>query len=314
MLRALAALLLLSVAPPTIPASLTEIFSAPAEMRLRGVADDADGLAVDDNRGTVVFSDLSDGRNFSLDPSGALRVWRSDTPDERTTGRARGASGARWLANRSRNELVRWNVDVLHAFGGISGGPAHIAVLLEPRSAQPRDVTAERVFWTDPARHPGDTKASAHEGGIYEFVVPLGRPADEPYPPPQRISAALQGATGLSFSPDERLLYVSDAVTGRVHAFVLADRAMAPTLVAELSDRTGAAVRALATDAKGRIYCATPKGVAVLAPDGRWLGLLDLPEAATDLAWGGADRRTLWITTKTGLARVPTSTAGAFPR
>ena len=50
--------------------------------------------------------------------------------------------------------------------------------------------------------------------------------------------------------------------------------------------------------------------VAVLAPDGRSLGLFDLPEAPSNVVFGGPDLRTLYVTARTSLYALPMETAG----
>jgi gluconolactonase len=54
-------------------------------------------------------------------------------------------------------------------------------------------------------------------------------------------------------------------------------------------------------------------GVVVLEADGRRLGELDLPERPDGLAWGGADRRELYLCAQTGVYRLRTSVPGADP-
>jgi enterochelin esterase family protein len=58
-----------------------------------------------------------------------------------------------------------------------------------------------------------------------------------------------------------------------------------------------AGVTALATDAAGRVYAATPLGVQVFDPTGRLAGVLLKPAAAplTALTFGGKDLDTLYV-------------------
>ena len=44
------------------------------------------------------------------------------------------------------------------------------------------------------------------------------------------------------------------------------------------------------------------------------LGQIKLPEVAANLAWGGADGRTLYITASTSVYRLNTQVAGVLPR
>ena len=48
-----------------------------------------------------------------------------------------------------------------------------------------------------------------------------------------------------------------------------------------------------------------------LSPQGKQLGTLRFSEQPANLAWGDADRQTLYVTARTGLYRVRLSVAGA---
>lgn len=59
-------------------------------------------------------------------------------------------------------------------------------------------------------------------------------------------------------------------------------------------------------DALGNLYVAggTPDGVWVFGPEGRLLGLIGVAEGPANLAWGGAEGRTLFLTARTSLFRL----------
>ena len=52
----------------------------------------------------------------------------------------------------------------------------------------------------------------------------------------------------------------------------------------------------LRTDAAGRLYVSAGNGVHVFHPDGRLLGTIETPETAANCTFGGAGKRTLFIT------------------
>ena len=60
----------------------------------------------------------------------------------------------------------------------------------------------------------------------------------------------------------------------------------------------------------GNVFCAGPDGVWVLAPDGSLLGKILMPEVPSNLAFGGDDRSTLYVTARTGLYRISLKTSG----
>jgi gluconolactonase len=65
-------------------------------------------------------------------------------------------------------------------------------------------------------------------------------------------------------------------------------------------------------DVLGNLYIAanTADGIWVYAPEGALLGFIGVPEPPANLAWGGPDRRTLFVTAKTSVYRVPMKVAG----
>jgi gluconolactonase len=66
----------------------------------------------------------------------------------------------------------------------------------------------------------------------------------------------------------------------------------------------------LKIDGLGNIYATGPGGVWVFSPEGRHLGTIVLPELPSNVAWGDADWRTLYITAETGLYRLRTLVQG----
>lgn len=59
-------------------------------------------------------------------------------------------------------------------------------------------------------------------------------------------------------------------------------------------------------DERGNVWVTGPGGVWVLDPSGELLGVVRVPEVAANLAWGGEDWRTLFVTAGSGLYAVPT--------
>jgi gluconolactonase len=51
----------------------------------------------------------------------------------------------------------------------------------------------------------------------------------------------------------------------------------------------------LAIDAEGRIYVTSNPGVQVIGPDGEYLGIIPTPRGVISLAFGGTDKRTLFV-------------------
>jgi len=61
------------------------------------------------------------------------------------------------------------------------------------------------------------------------------------------------------------------------------------------------AIDGLEVDQQGNVYVSGPGGLWILSPAGVHLGTIVGPEHPHNLAWGGADGRTLYLTAQTGL-------------
>jgi gluconolactonase len=127
-------------------------------------------------------------------------------------------------------------------------------------------------------------------------------------------------ANGITLSPDEKFLYVTAGSHRTMRYDVLADGGIANgrPFVEHGSD-------GMRVDIQGNLYTTsggTPGIVQITSPAGVPLGRLHLPQpageprarvCATNLAFGGADDRTLFITACTHLFSVRMKTAGVRP-
>ena len=134
------------------------------------------------------------------------------------------------------------------------------------------------------------------------------------------VTDELAGPNGLAFSPDERYLYVGNWDPERkvIMRYALDEHCAVreATVFADLAAEPGDdALDGLKVDEAGNIYACGPGGVWIIAPTGERLGLLRLPEDPHNLAWGEADRRTLYITALTGVYRIRLDVSGVpLPR
>ena len=171
---------------------------------------------------------------------------------------------------------------------------------------------------------------SRSDGTIYFTDPPFGLPAmfDDPereldFSGVFRVSSGevalvtdeLEGPNGIAFSPDERFLYVGNWDPERkvvMRYEVGADGDVGRGVVFhDMTDAAGEdAIDGLAVDAAGNVFACGPGGIWVLSPKGDRLGLLELPEAPHNLAFGGDDGRTLYVTALTGVYRLRTVRGG----
>jgi gluconolactonase len=112
---------------------------------------------------------------------------------------------------------------------------------------------------------------------------------------------------GATLSLDEHRLYVSVAEPDEVLLFDVDDRGMLDNERPFVSDRGSG----MTVDCAGSLYLATDDGVHVYGADGTPLGAIAVDVEVTNVAFGGADRRTLFMTTLGALLKLELKVPGA---
>lgn len=167
------------------------------------------------------------------------------------------------------------------------------------------------LYFTDPPfglpKFFDDPRKEVPFSGVYA-VTPQGAV--------RLVSRDLRGPNGLAFSPDEKYLYVDNWDVARkviMRYQVQPDGTLVDgTVFFDLTRVPGdQAFDGLKVDQQGNVYAAGPGGLLVIAPTGQQLGTIQFSEQPANFAWGDADRRTLYVTARTGLYRVFLNIPGA---
>jgi gluconolactonase len=115
---------------------------------------------------------------------------------------------------------------------------------------------------------------------------------------------------GLCLSPDEKLLYVNDSAQTLIRVFdVASDGSLSNGRVFASGIRSSlepGMPDGMKCDQRGNVWVTAPGGVWVYAPSGDLLGKVRIPEEVANLAWGGPDFRTLYLTATRSVYRVST--------
>jgi len=123
----------------------------------------------------------------------------------------------------------------------------------------------------------------------------------------------LQGANGLSLSPDEKYLYANGARLVRRYVIQPDDSVDVPTMQV-LSDMTADKLPGITdgmkVDAKGNIYESCCGGIWIISPDGKHLGTIFTPELVANLDFGDPDYKTLYIAARTSIYKIRVKTPG----
>jgi gluconolactonase len=166
------------------------------------------------------------------------------------------------------------------------------------RLNRPNDVVCRSdgsIYFTDPGLRVPMAEREVPHAGVYRIAPDgaVGLVADFEYP------------NGLAFSPDERRLYVANTRWAQyIHLLELDGHGqmVRRRIFADMSsDETDGVPDGMKVDVEGRVYCTGPGGTWVFAPDGTRLGIIRTPEVPANLAFGGPDLRTLFLTARTSV-------------
>jgi gluconolactonase len=241
--------------------------------------------------GMLVFSDIPANQLKKWNAKEGLGVFRE--PSNNTNGNTLDGEGRLVSAEHDARRVSR------------TGKDGKVEALVETWDGKkfnsPNDVVVKSdgtVWFTDPDY--GLAGKPKEMPGNYVFrydpkskaVTPVVKDFDKP--------------NGLCFSPDEKRLYVADSGKPRhIRVFpVQGDGTLGEGSVFVTIDKGGP--DGIRCDAGGRVWSSTGDGAQVFGEDGKRIGRILLPEAAANLAFGGTDGKTLYLTARTSLYAVPT--------
>lgn len=182
------------------------------------------------------------------------------------------------------------------------------------------------LYFTDPpygleTQSDTDPKKQLTINGVYR--IPNAN-AQKPGAAPARsalqlLISDLPRPNGIAFSPDEKFLYVNNSQPKRIwmRYRVQPDGSLTdPHLLYDAtSDPHPGGPDGMKVDRQGNIYSAGPGGVWIFSSEGKPLATISMPERVSNVAWGDADRKTLYITASTSVYRIHLKIPGApMPR
>jgi gluconolactonase len=280
-----------------------------------------EGPAVD-AESNVFFSDIAGNRILKMDPKGGVTVFRADSG--RTNGNCFDAQGRLVSCEggeqgAGRRRMVRTDMKT-----------GNVTVLTEKydgkRYNSPNDVCVDslgRIWFTDP-RYGDRSDLEMDVEGVYR-IDPDGKVT--------RVLTQkdVDRPNGIAVTPDAKTLYVIDSHpkaggNRKIWAFAvqpdgtLKDR----RLIYDFGKGRGG--DGMKLDVKGNLWVAAginqprgnaaesldvPAGVYVISPQGKLLGRIPIGEdLITNLAFGGPERKTLYVTAGKTVYRFPVNVAG----
>jgi gluconolactonase len=240
--------------------------------------------------GRLLFSDIDTSTIHELLPDGGT------TPFRQSSGKANGNAvdgQGRLLTCEGGNQRVTRS-------SGAAGAPTTpIAATYDAKPFNaPNDVIVRsdgNVYFTDPKYGGG---LSQDDEAVYRIDVAgnVGRVAHDFVKP-----------NGIALSPDGATLYVVDNGSDQLMSAPVdgAGGVGTFTMLAAAAGGDGMAV-----DDAGNLYVATTGGVKVVRVNGEDLGTIEVAEVPANCTFGGIDRRTLYVTARTGLYSIVLNVPG----
>ena len=250
--------------------------------------------------GFLLFSDIPANTIYKWQPEQKTEIFRQ--PSGNANGNALDPSGRLITAEHSnrRLSLTQKNGQIVTLASHYQG----------KRLNSPNDLAVKSdgsIYFTDP---PYGIKSEQEELGFYG-VYRLA--------PDGTLSLLVDDfvrPNGIVFSTDETKLYVNDSKKGHIRVFDVKPDGMLENgkLFAELKPPSPeGAADGMKLDIKGNVYSTGPGGVWIFSPNGDLLGIIETPEAPTNLAWGDSDYQTLYITARKSLYSIRLKIAGVRP-
>lgn len=250
------------------------------------------------DEGVLLFSDIPASIIYEMTGDGSLSERRN--PSNNANGLLLDTNGLLLAAEHGTRRVTRTlaSGDVVAIAEQYQGNQLNSPNDLEVRS----DGT---IYFTDPPYGIGNDPDQSELGFMGVFRIPpggglvaewMGGPETRP--------------NGVVLSPDEQWLYVDDSEAGLVRRFSVAqDGSLAlddEEFITGLPGGDGMAV-----DSAGNLYISTSEDIHVYSPEGTPWGKIEIPgDYTTNCAFGGADRRTLYVTGNDKVFRVALTIPG----
>lgn len=177
------------------------------------------------------------------------------------------------------------------------------------------------LYFTDPpyglrTQSDQDKEKQLKVNGVYRLVhAQQHKPGAPPDPGELRLLISdLPRPNGIAFSPGEKYLYVDNSEPKKIwmRYRVQPDGTLtdAKLLYDATADTRPGGPDGMKVDVEGNIYSAGPGGVWIFSPEGKHLATIVMPERTSNVAWGAADRKTLYITASSSVYRIRLNIAG----
>lgn len=235
----------------------------------------------------LIFSDIPANTLHAWSERDGVTVLRS--PSNRANGNAIDATGRLITCEHDASRVVRTSQDGTSEVLAESWNGAPLN--------SPNDVAIHpsgAIYFTDPdygrtvKPFGGVRPVTQDVRGVYR-IGPDGSLL--------RVVEDMRQPNGLCFTADGSRLFINDTLRSHVRRFtVRADGRLEDGRVwAEIPSSMVAAPDGMKIDSIGNLFCTGAGGIHVFDPLGRSVGIIAIEETVGNFAFGGADRRTLFV-------------------
>ncbi len=262
------------------------------------------------------------GVSIFLQPSGYKGSAPYGGPESGSNGMTLDAQGRLTVAGHAQRDVYR--LETMNPHG-------QITILADSyqgkRFNSPNDLVYKSdgsLYFTDPpyglrTQSDHDPEKQLKVNGVYRLP---DASTQKPGSPPanaklQLLISDLPRPNGIAFSPDEKFLYVDNSEPKKLwmRYRVNSEGAVSDpeVLFDATSDKRDGAPDGMKVDTEGNLYSAGPGGIWIFSSAGKHIGTIDMPEKVGNLAWGGRERKTLYVAANSSLYRLRLEVAGQQP-
>jgi len=281
--------------------------------------------------GSLLFAEIPANNIIIWQPGQTARVFIHPSgyegsapfkgPEPGSNGMTVDSQGRLTVAGHARRNV--WRLETLDPKG-------QITVLADSyqgkRLNSPNDLVYKSdgsLYFTDPpyglpTQSDKDPEKQLTVNGVYRID---GAKQQKPGAPPDHahiklLIKDLPRPNGIAFSPDEKVLYISDSQKNQwIRYTVQPDGSVTDGKL--LFDATGGkgpgGPDGIKVDKEGNVWGSGPGGVWIISPQGKHLGTIHMPERVGNLAWGDQDGKTLYVVASTSVFRLKTKVGGVRP-
>jgi gluconolactonase len=281
--------------------------------------------------GYLMFADIDSNSIRKISPDGKVAIWLQPSgyrneesyggKEPGTNGMTLDVEGRLTVAGHADRNVIRFESMDPHGF---------VTILADTYKGKklnsPNDLVYGAdgsLYFTDPPyglRQQSDTDPQKEltVNGVYRIQ---NATKQKPGTPPERdklqlLISDLPRPNGIALSPDGKWLYISESLLKRWMRYPImenGDLGPGTVFVDAYTDRRPGAPDGMKVDTQGNIYASGPGGVWVISPSGKHLGTILTDKNTANLAWGGDDGMTLYVTATDSVFSIHLNVKGLLP-